>query len=338
MKMPSPSAGCRSLLLLFLLVAGCSGPESAADGDGNGDNKGTEDGGTGGGNDDDDDSPQGINKPDAQAPEPKVPSNTHCDTSKPLASTKQLATDGEGGRNYRFVTFLSDQLTMFVRQGDTGIQSLTRATVNDVFSNPKAAGYANGRNVTSFSVTQDGLSLFSEFIPNTDGTALPKGTSWLYVSKRANLTAKFGDGVRIEEAGGKVTEPYVSADGKTLIMTQNSDIVQTTRPAGGKFAAATKIAEVSTDANEINPVLSGDGLTLYFKRSEKVGATISFFMWSAFRKDLTSKFEAPKKVSQLADPDDVPRWTSPDGCTLYVERRTPASTGTLGLWQATFAK
>ena len=270
--------------------------------------------------------------PDAGPAVPARPSNAHCDIDRPLASLDAIRGEGDLNLTAGAITLSADELTIFTQRRGGGLQSASRDSVTAGFAAPTAAGYGNGRYIGSFSLTRDGLALYSTFsVAYDDGTISDE--LFLYVARRDSTSANFGAGTKLNEFGAHVVEPYVAADGDVVYFVKNQDLYQSKRGSSG-FMDATAIEELSTDEPELTPVISGDGLTLFFKRGARSGGGLAFHLWAAYRESKDAPFEAPTKLAQLADPDDNPKWASEDGCTLYLERRTE---GRLGLWRARFA-
>lgn len=98
------------------------------------------------------------------------------------------------------------------------------------------------------------------------------------------------------------TDPAISTDGLELFFTSNragaggADLWHTTRPSlGAPFASPTIVNELSTADDEYAPELSGDGLTLYFRRGGDI--------LRAVRATRTSAFDAVMVDAELSSAD-----------------------------------
>jgi hypothetical protein len=95
-------------------------------------------------------------------------------------------------------------------------------------------------------------------------------------------------------------------------------IFRSMREPNGDFGPGAQIDELhQAGSEEFAPVLTGDGLTLYFSR---VSPGESLDIWVATRPSLGAPFEAPSKVTELSsDNYEMLGWISPDGCTAYLD-------------------
>lgn len=70
---------------------------------------------------------------------------------------------------------------------------------------------------------------------------------------------------------------------------------------------------------DLQPVISSDGLTLYF--GSRRGAKADFDVYVTTRSDTNAGWSDPAAVALLNGPtDDTPSWISPDECELYFDR------------------
>lgn len=83
---------------------------------------------------------------------------------------------------------------------------------------------------------------------------------------------------------------------------------------------ATRIAELDTPGAEGHPVLTADGLVIFFS-SDRPGGRGGKDVWVAVRPTLSSPFGTATNVSDVnADGDDAPSFLSVDRCRLYFTR------------------
>jgi hypothetical protein len=125
-------------------------------------------------------------------------------------------------------------------------------------------------------------------------------------------------------ASGDAT-PFLSADGTELFFSslrgaaQSPDIFRATRQADGGFDDPRPVDSVNTlGGEESSPVLSADGLTLYFTSDRNFSSVPKIFV--ARRGAPGAAFQLPVVVSEL-DNGLVrnPGWLSPDQCRLYFQ-------------------
>ena len=137
--------------------------------------------------------------------------------------------------------------------------------------------------------------------------------------------------------------PYVRPDNLELYFsstrTGNEEIYVTER-ANGDFMGVTSIGAAnnvyntadSGASNERTPVITADGLMLYFA-SDRSG---NFDIYLVRRKTLASAFEGP--VVQVTELDtsasEFPDWISPDACTLYFRSDRAGGKGGRDIWRA----
>jgi hypothetical protein len=125
-------------------------------------------------------------------------------------------------------------------------------------------------------------------------------------------------------ASGDAT-PFLSADGTELFYSslrggaQSADIFRASRQADGGFGDPKPLDSVNTlGGEESSPVLSADGLTLYFTSDRNFSSVPKIFV--ARRAVAGAAFNLPVVVSEL-DNGLVRNagWLSPDQCRLYFQ-------------------
>jgi hypothetical protein len=153
------------------------------------------------------------------------------------------------------------------------------------------------------------------------------GTSFferqLYVASRVNPQTEFGNVAKLEKLAsvGHNGRPTLRRDGAELCF-------QSTRLGGfdllcapiaaGLVGEPRLLAELNTaEALEACPVLSADGLALYFSSTR--GPSMGQDIWLSTRPTLTEMWTKPVAITELNSAmDDQPIWLSDDRCTLYV--------------------
>lgn len=122
---------------------------------------------------------------------------------------------------------------------------------------------------------------------------------------------------------------FLSADGREIFFSSDrasgsgntgQDLYRALLEPDGGVSPPTRVDEVATADRETTPVLSHDGLTLYFgSRRPDQGAQGEDDVWTAKRATTTSPFSPPTRLGQLSsNKTDLPSWVSKDGCRLYL--------------------
>jgi hypothetical protein len=227
-----------------------------------------------------------------------------------------------------------DLLTLYYSGTTSGSSDHNIFTATRSFpgGNFVAAGVLAGVNTAMYyedrpALTADGLTMF-----------LDAAGFEIHVSTRASVTADFSEHGAAINDGGVDRNPWISEDGRTLYFSSNRsgnpDLYRTTRPdATSAFADAQPIVELNTTTDELAPVLSRDGLELYFSRYLGLGDTGIF---RATRAATSDPFTDPMQVGELAgDGENFPSWLSPDRCTLLFTSTRPGGQGSWDIWTAT---
>jgi len=101
--------------------------------------------------------------------------------------------------------------------------------------------------------------------------------------------------------------------------TGNGDLYVAMRTGPTTFTVPTKIGELATAAEEGDPVVSGDGLTLYFRSDAPAGALGGHNIYVSTRADTSATWGAPDLVPNVnSTVEDGASALSSDGCRLYI--------------------
>lgn len=118
-------------------------------------------------------------------------------------------------------------------------------------------------------------------------------------------------------------QPYLQESGTALVFSSdrnggNFDLWVSTR-MGTTFGTPVRMLELNSGGSaEGDPVLSSDGLTIYF-RSDRPGGPGQFDIYVATRAMATMTFGTPVLVPNVnSAADDGPSYLSSDGCRLYL--------------------
>jgi hypothetical protein len=90
--------------------------------------------------------------------------------------------------------------------------------------------------------------------------------------------------------------------------------------SGSGFSAAEQVLAIESSDDDMLPVVSADGMAIYFASSRPGGAG-GLDIWTARRSTPGGSFGAPVPVTELSTAGtDFPTWMSLDGCRLYLSR------------------
>jgi hypothetical protein len=120
----------------------------------------------------------------------------------------------------------------------------------------------------------------------------------------------------------------LTPDGLELYFASNTpdgngpyQVFYTVRRPGGAFGAP---QPVSLGGEARAPVLSRDGLTLYFSSPRMSGGQGKANIWVAVRSTISDGFGTPVPVSELNETAsnvfNQPSWISVDGCRVYLSQ------------------
>jgi hypothetical protein len=134
--------------------------------------------------------------------------------------------------------------------------------------------------------------------------------------------------------------PSLASDGRTLFVAANQQgllehIFFATRVGRStQFSALTLLASVDSGSGDGAPVLSADGLTLYFY-STRAGGSGDRDLWFALRPDGAADFGAPSRfgVINSGAADHLP-WLSSDELTLMYVSTRAGGLGQSDVWLA----
>jgi Tol biopolymer transport system component len=155
------------------------------------------------------------------------------------------------------------------------------------------------------------------------------------------VTATFSTPVEVANVNDPTNNnvaPTVSTDGSELFLSSNrvgnQYRIYHATSSGSAFSTATEVTELTgVDGGGRGletPVLSDDGLTLYFSVVANAdGSGFAFTVWMAQRATVNDPFGNLQAVTEInADsPFSAPAWLSNDACRLYVSQ-TRADGGT----------
>jgi Tol biopolymer transport system component len=257
-------------------------------------------------------------------------------TPTPVAGVNSNSTDEWGWISADGKTLYFDSVAS--GGSDYNLYYATRATTTDPFSNVQLLGVGNSTDAENRGVLRgDDKELFFQ-------RTVPQASTKIYHAGRVNVTDSFdtpSPPLNINDASATVVDanPWISADGLTLYMTStrngNYDIFKATRSIiTADFGAPVAVGELNSTAVDDAPVLSGDGLEIFFA-SNRPNANRNN-IWHATRSSTTDGFGTPSMVAELSSDttEDYPNWISPDRCTILFTSDRTGGNGGYDVWMA----
>lgn len=303
---------CGPLALLLLLQ--CGGGDSASEGDdialpARAD--GATDGGT------TTDAPR-TDSTTTTLPDARPPT---CDPSKPFGTPVRIA-DFDPNAARSTPRLAPDELSIyFTTSGaDAGadLSMAVRPSTSAPFTGETVLPQSTPSNDNDPMVGADQLSLW--FHSNRNGTAD------IFLATRSSTGMPFGAAAPIPTVDQPATNEnhaYFRSEGSELWFISDRagpagsfDIYMSKR-TGTAFAAPTRIAELSSAAQDWQPQPSEDGLTILFA-SDRDGGAGKLDLWIARRASVSAPFGAPTPLTELNSPNvDQAGWLSADGCRIW---------------------
>lgn len=120
---------------------------------------------------------------------------------------------------------------------------------------------------------------------------------------------------------GNDGEPWLAAEGLYFYAERGGggiDLAFAPSDGAGGFLPYDYVAApVNTGSHDLSPVVSGDGLTIWWT-SNRSGGAGGTDVYAAHRSATTLDFAGAIRLTEVATAgDDYPSWISADGCRLY---------------------
>lgn len=268
---------------------------------------------------------------------PDAGMTARCDPTKPFGTPTLVPNINSPARDQGAI--LVDDLTLYLgsdRPPSTGLYKATRSSPTSPFSTPVPLTAINATGAaTGPSVTGDGLTLYYALI------APGQTTGDLYVTSRPNRTAEFPAGTPVAGLNSTVDDldAFITADDSTLYFDSARpggagvlDLYFAVRQqASGLFDAPQALTNLNTSVTDGHPVLTRDGLTLYWSSARSDGGALGGTdIWTATRTSTAGSFGTPVQVPELSSSaSESLSWIAPDGCSAFLQSDRQA-TGALG--------
>jgi hypothetical protein len=256
--------------------------------------------------------------------EPPMDAPLPCNVEAPFgAPTTIMGLTGTGANATYGAHLSADELRIYVTRGTPGTatQSMflgTRAATDGFFT------------IGPLSIMNPGnMPMAWPMLSEDERTIYFHTTSTVMSATRDAATDMFPAPAAMAELGtsGAGMTPRLSRDGLKLhfarIVSGNAGLFVATRDATtDPFGTGTLIAELSTDGYEEAPVVSDDGLEVFFARVPNGSAGA---VYRATRGSTSAAFGTPAVVTELGTGQLSPSWLSPDRCRLLFTKLDGAS-------------
>jgi hypothetical protein len=253
-----------------------------------------------------------------------------CDPTAAFGTPKPVAGLASRSAAEIFARLTPDELTVYfssqplTTDAQADIYTAHRGSITEAFGQATQVARQNSV-LDEFDpmISADGLALW--FSTNRD--TAPNPGRRIYGATRATTTADFGDphaatAINSSDPAGVDMEPFQTADGNQLWFssnrdhgTGNQDIWYSVATTGG-FATPTNAGAINTATDDQAPVLTADGLTLYYTTDRSMTRSE---IWVSHRGATTDSFAAPASVPELdLAAATYASWISPDNCRIYL--------------------
>jgi len=139
-------------------------------------------------------------------------------------------------------------------------------------------------------------------------------------------------------------DPWINPDATEMYFASDRpgstgfDIYRTTRSSPtGTFDTPAMLPELASSGVDDAPVVSADGLELFFASNRSPMSGGRNDIYHATRASTADGFSAISEVSELSTnaSEDFPTWLSPDRCTLMYTSDVAGGSGGYDIWIAT---
>jgi Tol biopolymer transport system component len=245
-----------------------------------------------------------------------------CDPAKPFG-TPVLVEGVASSAEDASMRLSPDEKTAYffsARSGTKLLYTANRASATAAFGNVAILANVNTDNQYNPAITADGLTLF--FASYRAGGV---GDNDIYQATRSSLTGDFSQTRLAPNVNTSASEvqPYVTRDGTTMYFVRTipgagDTVFSAVGSATRGFTNPAAVPELDGPTNDSDPVLSADGLTVFWS-TDRPGGQGDLDVWDAHRTSLTEPFSDLAPVSSVnSTAFDSPSDISSDGCRLYM--------------------
>lgn len=279
--------------------------------------------------------------PDAAPPDSPPPDAAvvpRCDPAKPFGAPTLVANINSSARDQG--AKLLDDLTILFgsdRSGTAGLYMATRSSPASPFGTPVPLTTINSTGAVSGpSPTGDGLTLYYTLTPTANNGEI-------YVTGRASRSSAFPAGTVVAgiNSTSEDLDPSITEDGSTLYFDSARGGVAlhlyvAVRQPNGSFGSPQALTNLNTTMVDGHPVLSHDGLTLYWSSTRTDGGAQGVTdIWIAKRTSTAGSFGTPARVPELSSTNgESVSWIAPDDCLVYLQSDRPGGLGLQDIYQA----
>jgi hypothetical protein len=215
--------------------------------------------------------------------------------------------------------------------GNAALVTSSRATIGGAWSTPTAVvGNSGAIQGDDPFISRDGLTLFYDASGIQSITRATVASPWAAPSLVAGDTSDYTDPGGPELAMDDldiICSAHYTADSGTYHLLAASR-ASVTDP----FDAGVELPGLATAAGEAFPTITGDGLEIFFQRSDSTAG-----LFHATRATTADDFGTPTRLTELDDAGDdkVDADISADGTTLVFSSDRAGGLGSYDLWFAT---
>jgi streptogramin lyase len=272
-----------------------------------------------------------------------------CDLTKPFGPPTVVPIINSSANDYG--AELADDLTLYFGSDRSGggaaggggadLYVATRSSPSGSFTTAQGLQGINTSNTELWPrLTNGGLTLYY-----VQYVTAASGVGDIYVTSRSSVAAAFAPGAQLAQvniATSDEGDPFPWRDGEVLYFVSNRtgtmgpyDIYVSTRRTDGSYANPEPLSEINSTAFDTSPLVTSNGLRIYWSSNRTDGGGTSHDIWTATRSSTSAPFANLARVSELnSDYADAPNWISPDGCKIYLTTTRPGGPGGQDIWEA----
>ncbi len=243
-----------------------------------------------------------------------------CDRTAPYASPVPVPGVSTGARFEATMRLSTDELRgyLWTDGGGVDLSFAVRPTPNDAFVlSPITELNTPTSNEFEPSPGRDELVI----VFNSNRAGGPGGLD-LYLSQRADTASTWSQPVPVPgiDTAADEHQPFLTDDALYFVSDAagDPDLYRAPRISRASFGAAARIEELSRSGTvEADPVVSFDGLTMYFASDRATAGDLDIYV--ATRSSALAPWGAITRLPDLSSTvTDGPSWESVDGCRLYL--------------------